>query len=124
MAQAKKKWVAFRTNATVPAAVTGDTEDRKMQVGAPVQLPADYADHVVHDRFADFCDPPKKPASRKPAEQKAAAEAAAKLEMAEKRVDELNARRSEMSEGDDGWDDLTRALDEAVAALAALKPAA
>lgn len=127
MAQSKKKWVAFKSNATVPGDVMGEDKDQKMQVGEPVQLPEAYADHVVQDGFAAFCDAPKKAAPKKSggqsAEEKAAAEAAAKLEAAQARVDELNAKLGEMSEGDDGWEDLTKELDEAVTELAALQPA-
>lgn len=138
MAQPKKKWVAFRTNATVPAEVMGQEVDQKMQVGEPVLLPASYADHVVHDRFADFCEAPKKRGQKKAdgspsAEEKAAAEAkardqaeaeaAAKLDAAQARVDDLNDRMSDMSEDDDGWTELAEQLDEAVSNLAALQPA-
>ena len=127
MAQSKKKWVAFKSNATVPGDVMGEGKDQKMQVGEPVQLPEAYADHVVQDGFAAFCDAPKKAAPRKSggqsAEEKAAAEAAAKMEAAQARVDDLNAKLGEMSEGDDGWEGLTKELDEAVTELAALQPA-
>lgn len=127
MAQSKKKWVAFKSNATVPGDVMGEGKDQKMQVGEPVQLPEAYADHVVQDGFAAFCDAPKKAAPKKsggqPAEEKAAAEAAAKLEAAQARVDDLNAKLGDMSEGDDGWEDMTKELDEAVTELAALQPA-
>ncbi|TDE34131.1 hypothetical protein [Antarcticimicrobium sediminis] len=128
MAQPKKKWVAFRTNATVPAEVMGEEVDQKMQVGEPVLLPASYADHVVHDRFADFCKAPKKSAPKKVGgspspEEDAAAEAAAKLDAAQARVDDLNDKMSDMSEGDDGWSELSEQLDEAVTELAALQPA-
>ncbi|KPD11566.1 hypothetical protein [Phaeobacter sp. 11ANDIMAR09] len=127
MAQTKKKWVAFKSNATVPGDVMGEDKDQKMQVGEPVQLPAAYADHVVQDGFAAFCDAPKKAAPKKSsgqsAEEKAAADAATKLEAAQARVDDLNAKLGEMSEGDDGWEALTKELDEAVTELAALQAA-
>ncbi|MBB5515772.1 hypothetical protein FHS89_001792 [Rubricella aquisinus] len=60
MAQKKKKWVAFRTNTTVPAEVIGKTSNEKMQAGQPVLLPETYADHVIHEGFAVACDAPKK----------------------------------------------------------------
>lgn len=124
MAQSKKKWVAFKSNATVPGDVMGEDKDQKMQVGEPVQLPEAYADHVVQDGFAAFCDAPKKTAPKKSGGQSAEEKAAAaKLEAAQARVDELNAKLGEMSEGDDGWEDLTKELDEAVTELAALQPA-
>lgn len=123
MAQSKKKWVAFKSNATVPGDVMGEDKDQKMQVGEPVQLPAAYADHVVQDGFAAFCDAPKKAAPKKSGGQSAEEKAAAKLEAAQARVDDLNAKLGEMSEGDDGWEDLTKELDEAVTERAALQPA-
>ena len=132
MAQSKKKWVAFKSNATVPGDVMGEDKDQKMQVGEPVQLPEAYADHVVQDGFAAFCDAPKEAAPKKAtpkksggqsAEEKAAAESAAKLEAAQARVGDLNAKLGEMSEGDDGWETLTKERDEAATELAALQPA-
>lgn len=75
MAQSRKKWVAFKSNATVPGDVMGEGKDQKMQVGEPVQLAESYADHVVQDGFAAFCDAPKKSGGQS-AEEKAAAEAA------------------------------------------------
>lgn len=127
MAQSKKKWVAFKSNTTVPGNVMGEGKDQKIQVGEPVQLPEAYANHVVQDGFAAFCDAPKKAEPKKSggqsADEKPAAEAAAKLEAAQARVDDLNAKLGKMSEGDDGWEDLTKGLDEAVTELAALQPA-
>ena len=124
---AKKKWVAFRTNATIPKAVLGLDENKKVNAGEPIQVPTEYADHVVHDRFAEFCDAPKRAAPKKSggpsAEEKAAAELATKSAAAQQRVDDLNAKLAGMSDGDEGWDDLTKELDEAVTELAALKPA-
>ncbi len=122
MAQSKKKWVAFKSNATVPGDVMGEDKDQKMQVGEPVQLPEAYADHVVQDGFAAFCDAPKKAATKK-SDGQSAAEAAAKLESAQARVDDLNAKLGEMSEGDEGWEDLNKERDEAVTELAALQAA-
>lgn len=127
MAQSKKKWVAFKTNAAVPADVMGEKEDQKMQVGEPVQLPEAYADHVVHDGFAAFCDAPKKAAPKKSggpsAEEKAAAEAAAKLEAAQARVDGLKANIEKLPDAAPVPVDLANELAEAEAELAALQPA-
>lgn len=128
MAQ-KKKWVAFKSNATVPADVLGAENDQKMNVGEPVQLPEGYANHVVQDGYAAFCDAPKKkPAAKKPAggqseAEKAAAEAAAKLKAAQERVDGLKTRMEGMTEGHPEWEALTKEMDEAVTALAELQPA-
>jgi len=127
MAQSKKKWVAFKSNATVPADVVGEKADQKVQIGEPVQLPEAYADHVVQDGFAAFCDAPKKAAPKKSgrqsAEEKAAADAAAKLEAAQTRVDDLTAKMAGMSESDDGWDAITKEMADAEAEFAALQPA-
>lgn len=167
MASSKKKWVAFRSNATVPGDVLGAEHDLKAQAGEAIQLPAAYADHVVADRFAEFCDPPgKQPKPPKPddlselkatlgerdAEIKRLTDAAAtqdaeiarlkdaaatqdaeiirlsealkdrELAYAEVLVDGLNAELATMNEADEGWAELTAKLDEAVTALAALKP--
>lgn len=126
MAQTKKKWVAFKSNATVPGAVMGEKEDQKMQVGEPVQLPEAYANHVVQDGFASFCDAPKKAAPKKSAGPSAdeQAEAAAKLAEAQGRVDDLKTKLAAISEGDAEWGDLTEQLEDAEAELAALQPAA
>ena len=127
MAQTKNKWVAFRTNITVPAAVIGEEKDRKMQVGKPVQLPAGYANHVVHDRFADFCDAPKKAAQKKSGdrqstEERAAAEAAARLHAAQTQVEEANAALKGVA-GTDGEEAARAALAAAETELAALQAA-
>lgn len=129
MAQSKKKWVAFKSNATVPGDVMGEGKDQKMQVGEPVQLPEAYANHVVQDGFAAFCDAPKKAAPKKTgvqstAEEKAALEGAAKLEAAQQRVDELKANLGKMSEDDATRDDLALDLEIAEDELAALQPKA
>lgn len=134
MAQAKMKWVAFRTNTTVPAAVIGAKKDQKLQVGKPVELPAAYADHVVHDRFADFCDPdeagPKKAAPKKAAPKKAGgssaeekAEAATRLKAAQARVDGLKANIEKLPGGAPVQAELAKELTEAEADLAALQSA-
>lgn len=60
MANVKKKWVAFVGNSIVPADVAGTDEDQKQQAGVPVRLPEIYADHVVSEQIAKFCDAPKK----------------------------------------------------------------
>lgn len=128
MAQQKKKWVAFKTNAIVPGDVLGEAKDQKMQAGDPVQLPEGYAGHVVADGFASFCDAPKKATAKKTAAQsaadKAAAEAAAKLQAAQARVDELTDQMDEIGEGGDGFDELLGELAEAEAELAAASAAA
>ena len=123
MAQSKKKWVAFKSNATVPADVVGEKADQKVQIGEPVQLPEAYADHVVQDGFAAFCDAPKKAAPKKSGGQSAEEKAAAKLEAAQTRVDDLTAKMAGMSESDDGWDAITKEMADAEAEFAALQPA-
>lgn len=128
MAQAKKKWVSFRTGATIPADVIGEPADRKVGVAEPVQLPAGYADHVVHDRFADFCAAPKKTATKKSEsgrtdDGKTAAKAAHRLAEAQKRIDGLKAQLAGMSQTDDGHQDVSERLKEAEAELATLQPA-
>ncbi|KEP69655.1 hypothetical protein DL1_03280 [Thioclava dalianensis] len=132
MAQPKKKWVAFRTNTPVPAAVIGAKADQKMQAGQPVQLPAAYADHVVHDGFAEFCDAPKAPdlgpkkavsdSSPKKGAQTADLDAAAKLDAAQAKVDEAGAHLMAVA-GTDAEEEARTALDLANAELAALQPA-
>ncbi|MBR9651910.1 hypothetical protein [Thalassovita aquimarina] len=128
MAQPKKKWVAFRTNATIPAEVVGEKEDKKVNAGEPVYLPAAYADHVVHDRFADPCEAPKKKAATKQPgggqsdAEKVAAEAAAKLKAAQERVEQANVLLAGAA-GTDGEEDARAQLADAEAELAALQPA-
>lgn len=123
MAQSKKKWVAFKSNATVPADVLGEDEDQKMQVGEPVQLPEAYADHVVQDGFAAFCDAPKKTAPKKSGGQSAEENAAAKLEAAKARVDGLKANIKKLPDDAPVQADLANELADAEAELAALQPA-
>lgn len=126
MAQTRKKWVAFRTNAMIPASVVGGGKDRKMQAGEPVQLPEAYADHVVHDGFAVFCDALRKTAPKKSggqsADEKAAAEAAARLAAAQARVDGLKASIEALPGDAPAQGDLLAELAGAEAELAALRP--
>jgi hypothetical protein len=120
----KKKWVAFRTNAIIPAAVIGKDEDEKVNAGAPVHLPADYADHVVNDHFAEPCDAPK-PASKKKsgsATKPPAGPTEVEIAAAEAAVTAAEARLSEV-EGTDEEADAQAALTVAREALAALQPA-
>lgn len=131
MAQSKKKWVAFKSNTTVPGSVLGEGSDQKMQVGKPIQLPEAYANHVVQDGFAAFCDPPKKVTTKKPAPKKPSvqldeeknAEAVAKLKAAEERVDELCGKLADVSDDEAQCEALCAELEQAEAELAALQNA-
>jgi len=124
MATAKKKWVAFRTNATIPAAVTGEDADLKVNIGAPIALPEAYADHVVHDRFADFCEPPKKSGGRKKAAPKPTGDGqptgnAQHMAAAQKAVDAAEEHLKAVT-GTDQEEAAQAALEAAEAALDAL----
>ncbi len=129
MAEPKKKWVTFRTHAKIPAKVIGEKEDKEVSVGEPVQVPTAYAKHVTDDRFADYCDPPKKAASPKKASTKKAEPAANKpdpkaakaLADAQAQVDKLTGEMEAMNAGDQGYEALKGKLDEATEALAKLK---
>ncbi|AUQ89396.1 MULTISPECIES: hypothetical protein [Phaeobacter] len=127
MASKAKKWVAFRTNAKIPAVVLGSERDEKVNAKEPVLLPAGYADHVVHDRFADFCKAPAKSAPKKKAaeltaEEKAAAETAKALEDAKQAVSTADLHLKSV-EGTPEEDAAREALKAAEEALAALQPA-
>jgi hypothetical protein len=74
MAATKKKWIAFIGNSIIPAAMAGEDNDVKVRAGDPVQVPAFYADSVVQDRIAAFCDAPKKKAAGKKADTDDAAQ--------------------------------------------------
>lgn len=137
----KKKWVAFKTSAIIPKDVLGQDKDKKVSAREPVQLPGEYADHVVHDGFAERCDAPKrgkKPAPKVDAATKSNAatgddpakpnpatdDPAQKRAAASARVDALNAQMADMAETDAGYEGLKAQLDEAVTDLAALQGAA
>lgn len=126
-----KKWVAFIGNVTIPAEMAGEDEDKKIQVGEPVQVPAFYADSVVQDRIAKFCDAPKKePApKKKPAakktkpptvEEKVMAEKAAQIEAAQTAVTDAQAAL-DAAEDTDAAEGARVALVAAQDALAALQ---
>lgn len=112
MAQSKK-WVAFKGNSIVPAAVLGEKKDRKMQAGEPVSLPASYADHVVKERFAAYCDAPKSGKKKAPKE--------AAIEAAQASLAELDARLDGMAADDAARAEVEQARDAAAAALAELE---
>lgn len=125
MANQKKKWVAFKGNLTIPAAMAGEKEDLKVQSGEPVQVPDFYADSVVQDGIAEHCEAPKKKAAAKrpvepTAEEKAAAEKATQIEAAEAAVTDAQAAL-DAAEGTDDADAARAALLAAQEALAALQ---
>jgi hypothetical protein len=125
MANGKKKWVAFKGNLTIPAAMAGDEKDQKVQSGEPVQVPAFYADSVVQDGIAAHCDAPKKkPASKKAHEptdaEKSAAAKSAKFELAKDAVVDAQAAL-DAAEGTDAASDARATLLAAQQALAALQ---
>lgn len=120
-----KKWVAFIGNVTIPAEMAGEDEDKKVQVGKPVQVPAFYADSVVQDRIAKFCDAPKKaPAPKKTksptAAEKAMAEKAEQIEAAQTAVTDAQAAL-DAAEGTDAAEGARVALVAAQEALMALQ---
>jgi hypothetical protein len=125
MANQKKKWVTFKGNLTIPAAMAGEDKDQKVQSGEPVQVPDFYADSVVQDGIAEHCNAPKKKAAaKKPveltAEEKAAAEKTARVEAAEVAVTDAQAAL-EAAVGTDGADAARSALLAAQEALDALQ---
>lgn len=65
MANVKKKWVAFKGNLTIPAAVACKDEDQKVQAGKAVQVLAYYADSVVRDGIAKYSNASAKGSAKK-----------------------------------------------------------
>ena len=125
MANAKKKWVACKGNLTIPADMAGEDDDVQVQDGQPVQVPGFYADSLVQDGIAEYCQAPKKKtAAKKPveptAEEKAAAEKAAKVEAAEQAVTDAQAALDAVGLGKPAGPEI-EALKVAKEALAALQ---
>ena len=125
MANGKKKWVAFKGNLTIPAAMAGEEKDQKVQSGEPVQVPAFYADSVVQDGIAAHCGAPKKkPNSKKVNEptdaEKAAAAKSARFELAQTAVADAQTAL-DAAEGTDAASDARATLLAAQQALAALQ---
>lgn len=115
MATAKKAWVAFRTNAIIPASVLKTEEDKKVNAHEPVQVPEDYAEHVVHERFAVKSKAPKKKAAPKPtaaASKKANAPNSSEdpLTAAQALVEKLSVDLEALAADAAGRDDLTEQL--------------
>ena len=120
MANVKKKWVAFKSAAIIPAEMAGEDEDMKVQIGKPVHVPAFYADSVVQDRIADYCDAPKKKAAAKKPDAPTADEiAAAEL------VDLIAAAQLTVTEAQTLFDDAegAEAIEAAELELTAAKDA-
>ena len=116
MANAKKKWVKLLTFVTIPADMLADKKEKRFDIGTKLQLPAAYADHLVHDRFAAFCDAPKKQtASTGGADAKKLADAEAALAAAKEAFEKAQGTLDEAG--------AKEALDAAQAAVDALKPA-
>lgn len=97
MAKQKTAWVAFKAANLVPGAVFGETKDRRMQPGEPVELPAAYAAHVVSEGFAV---PSEKPQAPSGADKKKAAEISA----AEQALADAQAVLDGLEEGADGYE--------------------
>lgn len=123
MTTAKKKWVTFKGNSTVPASVLKEEEDVKANAGEPILLPGDYAAHVIALRIAAECAAPKKaPAAKARATPKAdplvnsLADAEAAVEAAQRKLDGL-------AQGSDEYSAAAMDFEAATAALAALKSA-
>lgn len=123
MAQKKKKWVLFKSTTTIPADVAGEKEDKSVPKGEKGNLPEGYAEFLISSGLAESCDAPKKPAKKTALlkSDQAVDDTAAKLAEAQVVVDEITAKMEAMSEGDDGWTELTGQLDDARAALAELQ---
>lgn len=119
MANSKKKWVAFRTNAIIPAEIAGAGRDKKVQAKTPVLLPAAYADHVVHDKFAEFCKPPAKP-PKKSEETQSGKKTEEQLETAKTEVAQAKVDLQAVA-GTDGEPQAQLKLDQAVTKLKALE---
>ncbi|EEE38204.1 hypothetical protein RKLH11_2045 [Rhodobacteraceae bacterium KLH11] len=140
MAQKKKKWVLFKSTTTIPANIAGTKEDKRLPKGECENLPEGYANFLITSGLAEICDEPKKTTKKTTpvkttkkttkkttpvkTTQKADADAAKKLEEAQGVVDGIAAKMEEMSEGDDGWAELTAQLNDARTALAELQTSA
>ena len=117
MTNAKKKWVAFKGNSTVPASVLKVEEDVKANAGEPILLPGDYAAHVIALRIAAECAAPK---SKKAPATKAKADP---LVDAQKTVEAAQRKLDGLAQGSDDHTAAAKDFETATAALAALKPA-
>ncbi|MCG3266108.1 hypothetical protein [Yoonia sp. I 8.24] len=117
MATTKKKWVSFTGNSIIPAAMAGEDKDVKVRAGEPVQVPAFYADSVVQDRIAVFCDAPKKKAAPKKTDAK---DTAQQLVDAQAAVDQAQVVL-DAADGDEAVTAAQATLDAAQAALKALQ---
>ncbi|KPU83618.1 hypothetical protein JI58_08360 [Marinosulfonomonas sp. PRT-SC04] len=125
MASSKKKWVAFKGNVTIPAKMAGEDKDVRIQVGNPVQVPAFYADSVVQDGIADFCDAPKKKTAAKKSneltdEEKTAAAKASQIAAAEAAVTDAQAALDALGLGKPAGTEIAE-LEAAQDALASLQ---
>ncbi len=114
-ATAKKKWVAFKSNATIPMAILGEKEDRKVQVGEVIEVPATYADHVVQDGFAEFSDALTAATTKK--QPKVDVDAKGKIQKLEK---DLKATQGALKTSEDEVADLKVKLQESVDAVTSL----
>ncbi len=112
MAKAKK-WVKFRGNDLVPASVLGTKDDVRMNAGDPVQLPADYAAHVIDLKIAESCAAPKKGSAKKDTDATALTTAQAAVDAAKTEL--------EKAEGDEAKTTAQTRLNEAEADLKKLK---
>ena len=121
MTNAKKKWVAFKGNSTVPASVLKEEEDKKVNAGEPILLPGDYADHVIALRIAAACVAPK--SKKAPATKAKADKLADPLVDAQKAVEAAQSKLDGLAQDSDEYTAAATDFETATAALAALQSA-
>lgn len=127
MTTAKKKWVTFKGNSTVPASVLKEEEEKKVNAGEPILLPGDYADHVIALRIAAECAAPKKAPAAKvkttPAAKAKTAPKADPLADAEAAVEAAQSKLDGLAQDSDEYTAAATDFETAKAALAALQSA-
>lgn len=59
MSSKETMWVAFPNGGIIPASITGG-KDRAVNAHEPIKVPAEYGEHLVHDRFAYKAEAPSR----------------------------------------------------------------
>ena len=119
MSKPKTKKIAFAGGGIIPKSISLTGKDQVVAAHAPVAVPVEYADHLIHERVAydpDGNDAPSKPAKTNQSADKADDIVAAAQDKANGLIDAAETRANEITEAAE-----TKASDTVTAAEARAK---
>jgi len=101
MSKPKTKKIAFAGGGIIPKSISLTGKDQVIAAHAPVAVPVDYADHLIHERVAydpDGNDAPSKPAKTNQSDSKADDIVSAAQDKAKGLIDAAETKAKEITE--------------------------